>query len=299
MTTVLITGASGFIAKNLAVTLLDAGVCVVGTSRQGRAVPGFDRIYPASLGDSLRPLLETERSKIPFRGVDALVHCALDAGPDAYAVNVDGTTRWLEEARAAGVGLQIFLSTLSATADALSDYGRAKYALEQRFAAAGEVVFRLGMVVGDGGMFGRLRESARRYPVVPLLDGGNQFVYVLGIGYLCTVLRDCILRNGAGLRGRGWNLHVPQAYTLREVIQAINRRCGYRRLLLPIPARPLLAALLLVEKLPFLHLPITSANVKGLIQQGRQEISTDFARFGYPEESLDALIAAIARLPRA
>jgi len=153
-------------------------------------------------------------------------------------------------------------------------------------------------VVGDGGMFARLRESARRYPVVPLLDGGNQLVYVLGIGYLCAVLRDCILYNGAGLRGHGWNLHVPRAYTLREVIRSINRHYGHRRLLLPIPAWPLLTTLLLVEKLPFLRLPITSANVKGLIQQGRQAIPSDFARFGYPEESLDALIETVAQPPR-
>jgi len=287
MTTVLITGAGGFIAKHLAATLKEAGIRTAGTSRQGRAIPGFDQVYPARLGDPLSPVLAAEK-------VDALVHCALDAGPRAYEVNVSGTTRWLEEARASGVGLQIFLSTLSASPDALSDYGRAKYALEQRFAAAGQVVFRLGVVVGDGGMFGRLRESARRYPVVPLLDGGRQFIYVLGIGYLCAVLRDCILRGGEGLRGRGWNLHTPRAYTLREVIQTINRHYGYRRLLLPIPARPILAALLLVEKLSFLHLPITSANVKGLIQQGRQEIPTDFGRFGYPEESLDALVAGVA-----
>jgi nucleoside-diphosphate-sugar epimerase len=111
MTTVLITGASGFIARNLAIVLQDAGMRVAGTSRQGQPAPGFAAIYPASLGDSLRPALDAER-------VDAVVHCALDTGLDAYETNVAGTTRWLEEVKQAGVPLQILLSSLSADADA-------------------------------------------------------------------------------------------------------------------------------------------------------------------------------------
>ena len=248
MTTVLITGANGFIACNLAPALKDAGMRVVSTSR-----------------------------------------------PDAYRVNVDGTTRWLDEASAGGVPLQILLSTLSAAPDALSDYGRSKYVLEQRFIARDQVIFRMAIVVGDGGMFARLRESARRSPVVPLLDGGRQPVYVLGIGFLCNVIRDCIVANGAGLRGCGWNLQQPQASTLREVTAAICRGYGFRRLLLPVPLRPILALLVAVERLPFPTLPVNSTNVRGLIQAEGQSYPSDFARFGFPEESLDVLIARAVR----
>ena len=278
MSTVLITGAHGFIAHNLAPVLQGAGMRVAGTARAGHPVRGFDAIYAAGLGDSLQPVLNAER-------VDAVVHAALDAGPDAYRVNVDGTTRWLEEARAAGVPLQILLSTLSAAPDALSDYGRGKYTLEQRFIECDQVVFRMAIVVGDGGMFARLRESSRRFPVVPLLDGGRQPVYVLGIDFLCNVMRDCIAANGKGLRGRGWNLQQPTAYPLRDVITAINRCYGYRRVLLPVPVRPILALLQIIEKLPAPKLPVTSTNVKGLTQAAAQETPSDFARFGYPEEA--------------
>ena len=288
MTTVLITGAHGFIARSLAPVLRDAGMRVTGTSRQGLPVPGFDAVYPASLGDALGPILAAEH-------IDAVVHAALDTGPDAYRVNVDGTTRWLDEAAECGVPLQILLSTLSAAPDALSDYGRGKYTLEQRFIERDQVIFRMAIVVGDGGMFARLRESSRRFPVVPLLDGGRQPVYVLGIDFLCNVIRDCIAANGEGLRGRGWNLQQPTAYRLRDVIAAINRGYGYRRLLLPVPVRPILALLQLVEKLPAPRLPITSTNVKGLTQAAAQDPSSDFAQFGYPEEPLAALVDRAAQ----
>lgn len=291
MTTVLITGARGFIARNLAPVLKDAGMRVAGTSRREGAVPGFDAIYRANLGEPLRPALEAERA-------GAVVHAALDSGPNAYATNVDGTTRWLEEAEAAGVPLQILLSTLSADADALSDYGRAKYVLEGRFLERNQIVFRMAVVVGDGGMFARLRESARRSPVVPMLDGGRQPVYVLGTDFVCNVIRDTIAANGEGLRGRGWNLQQPQAFTLREVTAAICRGYGLRRLLLPVPIRPVLALLVAIERLPLPKLPVSSTNLRGLIQAGGRSYPSDFERFGYPAESLDALIGRVVRPQR-
>jgi nucleoside-diphosphate-sugar epimerase/choline dehydrogenase-like flavoprotein len=286
--TVLITGANGFIAQHLARTLRQAGMRVAGTSRASHQVAGFDRLFRASLGDSLHGALEAER-------IDAIVHTALYDGPNAYAVNVDGTTRWLEEAMAAGVPLQIFLSTLSAEPDALSDYGRSKYELEQRFVAAGQVVFRLGVVIGDGGMYARIRSSAVRLPATPMLDGGRQLLYVAGIDTVCCVLRDTIAGRDEGLAGRAWNLVQPQPVTLRAMVEAINRNRGRRTVAVPVPTKPVVAALRVAESLPALRLPVTSANVQGLIQQGQKRLPSDYGRFGYPEQSVDALIAAASR----
>jgi nucleoside-diphosphate-sugar epimerase len=290
MTTVLVTGASGFIARRLGDALQRDGMRTIGASRSGQPLPAYHRVFRASLGDSLRPLFESER-------VDAVVHAALDSGPHSYAVNVEGATRCLEEANTGGAKLQILLSCLSASADSLTDQGRARHALEQRFLTESQVVLRLGMVVGEGGRFAELVDSVRRNPVVPLLDGSEQLVYVLGIDLLCHVLRDCIHSNGGGLRGRAWNLQQPIPYTLGEVIQAVTRAYGFRRLLLPMPSRPMLGLLQLFEKQRLLRLPITSSNVKGLIQGGHRRFSSDFARFGYPPEALQTLVNRAAHPP--
>lgn len=291
MTTVLITGAGGFIARRLAQTLADAGGRVVGASHSGAAAATYDRVWQASLGETLLPALAAEP-------VDAVVHAALAEGADAYRLNVQGTARWMDEARASGVGLQIFLSTLSAEPGALSDYGRAKWTLQERFVAADEVVFRLGVVVGDGGMYARIRRSATRAPVVPLLDGGRQLLYVASIDTVCAALRDTVLTGGAGLRGAAWNLVQPEPVTLRALAAAINRQAGRRALLLPVPARPVLAALRVAESVPLLRLPVTSTNVRGLMQQGQRRFPSDWARFGYPAQPLEELIATADRTPR-
>jgi nucleoside-diphosphate-sugar epimerase len=285
MTTVLITGAGGFIARHLAQTLHVAGLTVLGASHSATSLAGYSRVFTAALGDTLLPALAA-------RPVDAIVHTALAAGPDAYRLNVEGTSRWLDEGRAAGVRLQILLSTLSAEAGALSDYGRAKCALEQRFAAADEVAFRLGVVVGDGGMYARMRSSATRLPVTPLLDGGRQLLYVVGIDALCAVLRNAILSNGDGLRGRAWNLVQPEPVTLRAMVEAIQRQADKRSLLVSVPTRPVLVGLRLAESVPLIRLPVSSSNVAGLRQQGQRRVQSDWARFGQPVQPLEALIAA-------
>jgi len=141
--TVLITGANGFIAGLLAARAKSRGCRVVGTVRRAGAIAGFDATYPCTLGESLQPVLEHER-------VDAVVHTAYCAGSDEYRVNVDGTTRWLEDTRSHSVSTQIFLSSLSAASEDASEYGRAKRELETRFLPVGGVVVRLGLVIGAG-----------------------------------------------------------------------------------------------------------------------------------------------------
>ena len=89
MTTVLITGASGFIGRHLARALNDVGIRVVGTTRDRTLSDTFAKTYKLSLGESLKPVLEDET-------VYAIVHCANHAGEDEYRINIEGTRRWLE-----------------------------------------------------------------------------------------------------------------------------------------------------------------------------------------------------------
>jgi len=77
---VLITGASGFIARNLATRLQHTGIETIGISSRVHTVSGFNRIHNARLGDSITSVLERE-------DVDVVVHCALKTGKDSYETN--------------------------------------------------------------------------------------------------------------------------------------------------------------------------------------------------------------------
>ena len=45
------------------------------------------------------------------------------------------------------------------------------------------------------------------------------------------------------------------------------------------------------EAMPAIHLPVKSANVRGLLQQGRETHPSDYPRFGYSAEPLETLVA--------
>lgn len=284
MKTVLITGANGFIARHLARSLGGAARRL-GVSRAGEPVDGFDLVRRAALGDAL-PSFDDD-------AIDAVVHTANHEGSDEYRVNVDGTWQWFQAARDRGASVQLLLSTLSATPQAVSDYGRAKYELEQRFIKAGQVAFKLGIVVGNGGMFGRMKAAQQRLRIVPLLDNGSPRVFVLGIDYLCRAIRECVLSAGAGLRGRAWNMQQPESYTLREIMTSIRRHYRYRCHFLPVPSLPILWTLRLAETLP-IRLPVSSANLRGLRQSKHDRYDSDFAHFGEDPEPLDRLVARAA-----
>lgn len=286
MTTVLITGAGGFIARNVAKMLQQEGMKTIGISRKTLHVPFFDTIYTASLGESLNPFFRRE-------AIDVLVHCAHHGGKKEHEINIQGTMLWMEEARAHGVELQIFLSSLLARRDALSEYGRVKFELERHFVTSNQVVYRPGLVVGKGGMFGKMKKSIKRLPVVPLLDRGKTRVYVTGIDFLCSVIRDCIFTKGNGLRGRAWAIHQPNTYDLQAVMMSIRRRFRYSCWFLPVPSSLVLGVLQAAERVPFITLPLRSTNIKGLKQSGQENCRSDFDMFGYPEEDLDALIKKI------
>ena len=93
----------------------------------------------------------------------------------------------------------------------------------------------------------------------------------------------------------GWNLQQPTAYRLRDVIAAINRGYGYRRVLLPVPVRPILALLQIVEKLPAPKSADHQHQRQGIDPGRRPRYISDFAQFGYPEEPLAALVDRVAQ----
>ncbi len=287
MKTVLVTGAGGFIARAAARRLAADGFRVIGVSRAGTPVEGYARVARAALGDSLEPLLAEEP-------VHAVVHAAVHTGENEYRINVEGARRWLAETRDRGNPLQVFLSTLSAKPDALSAYGRSKYDLEKPFREAGGVALRLGVVVGNGGMFAKMRDALAGPPVVPLLDGGRSRVHVLGVDTLAAILSRLAAGDGDGFRGETLHAQEPTSYTLREVMESIRRHYGFRCRFLPVPSLPVLWAVSLVERIPGLRLPVSSSNLKGLRQSRFERFPSDFPRFGLPEQGLEALVARAA-----
>lgn len=249
-----ITGANGFIGRNLVRHFAARGDRVIAFQRGAVAVPPGVEVRAFTLPDRF--------DTADFAGLDALVHGALveygPATPDADELNREGARRVLDAARAHGVRV-LFLSTLSAHSDAESHYGRNKLELESRFDPGLDTVLRLGLVLGAGGLFGGMVETLKRARVLPLPDGGRQPIQTLWMGDLCEAVANAIDRR---IPGR-FDVAAPPVHTMRELYETVMRALGVRPVLVSVPLPIVQFGVSVLEglRVPF---PIRSENVLGL-----------------------------------
>ncbi len=282
--TVLISGANGFIGYNLAQKLKETGWKIIGVDVENRSNQHLDVFFRRRFLEPLGDIFDRE-------GLGAFVHCAYHMGKDEFKINVEGTKYWAEEARLKAVPLQIFLSSISAREDASSAYGQLKHETEKWFLSNNQVVLRLGMVIGNGGFFGRIVKTVKKWPVLPLINRGRFSVYFLGIEDVCEAIRYLINNQDILPRGVIWNIFQPKPTTLLGIMQTIKKEYGLKRFFLPIPYGAVLAAVLMLERIPCLELKINSNNIKGLKQYNNLTIESDLLKLGFREIGLEELVA--------
>jgi len=263
---VVVSGSSGFIGSRLVAELAGRGHKVLALSRSMGVASPSDQIQILNWSlDQIPPELA------PL-AVDCVIHLAHDFnGEDGARVSVRGTLNLIEACRIAGATRQIFLSSLSAHEAATSRYGCTKYQIEQQVRTMEDVVIiRPGLVLGNGGLYGRIKAWIKKIPLVPLPDGGHGSIYVIELQEL---IQKILLIVQTKETERFYNLFEHEAKTLREIV--LKEASASRRMIfiINIPTRFLLRALSALEffKIP---LPVTSDNLQGFISN--QISSTPF-----------------------
>ena len=95
METVLLSGASGFIAQHVAQRLKDVGFRTIGVSRHFQSLPFFDAVYRGCLTEPLAGVFEEK--------ISAFIHCANHSGKNDLTINIEGTRLWAKQAERQGV----------------------------------------------------------------------------------------------------------------------------------------------------------------------------------------------------
>lgn len=267
MSQVFITGISGFLGQHLARGFLAAGWTVAGSV--GHAA-SLGRV-PAEVTQALiLPLGETP-DPAAFDGVDAIVHGAHDMRAGRGSDTVRGTVALAEAA--ASVSYQLYISSHSAATSAPSEYARTKRHLDGWFLEKGFGVVRPGLVIGSGGLFGRMAALVKRSPFVPLIDGGRALVPLIALDDLVAA----VIQLANERRGGAVNLFLPGRVTLAELLRTIAREGGRRRLYVPVPSAPLIG-ILEAARVAGIPSPISRDNVEGLAALGGDLPESDISR---------------------
>ena len=166
MSTVLVTGATGFIGKRLVPALIEDGHDVRAKTRRPEAYDGPGEPVGADVGDpdSLRRALD---------GVDVaiyLVHSLDD--PDCERKDADAARNFSAAAKDAGVSQIVYMGGLGADDDDLSAHLRSRREVEGLLGQDGVpvTVLRAAIVVGHGGISWEItRQLVKNLPamVVP------------------------------------------------------------------------------------------------------------------------------------
>lgn len=288
---IFITGVNGYLGSSLARHWLTAGHAVCGSVRDAlKAPPGLARVGVISLGGAV--------SESAFRDCQTVIHCAHDFSPGAVATNVEGTQGLFRAARNAGVSRQIFLSSYSARPDAATSYGRIKYNLECFFLERGAAVVRPGVVLGDGGLFGKSLRRLLKTRIVPLVHGGCDLLPVIGIRDLLAAM-TVIAESSAA---RAYNLFYAELVPLLTLAESIHRLAGRRGIYVDIPLAWAHAALRIAGALK-VRFPVGEENLRALEANRVSIHESSLPEFTGPWMSFDealaeAVAAASAHLDR-
>lgn len=269
---IIVTGASGYIGRYLVSYLREAGHEVI----------PFVRKADSTKGEVLYDLTSAIPSE-SISKVDVLVHCAFipkGKHKNATADNISGTEKLLSVCKEHGVRF-IFFSTLSAHLEAESDYGKHKFQLESQLDLSTDAVLKPGLVIGNGGLFGRMLDFSRRFRIIPLIDGGKQPLQFIALADVAACTRNIIEKNLSG----SYVLVSQEDHTYRQFYEFISQFLNIRFLYFKIPVNTIVYLLDTFAKMG-IPLPVGKENFLGLKNMKFVDPGSDMAKLGVSPMSL-------------
>jgi nucleoside-diphosphate-sugar epimerase/predicted dehydrogenase len=285
---ILVTGANGFIGARLVNNALQMGYGVKTLTRSNWS--GHPKIDQQSRYYYRLPYDIPEEA---FDNVDTVIHCAAQlegSEKDSYSVNVEGTLKLAKMARDAQIRNFVFLSSQSAKPDAVSVYGKTKYAAEHgllQLEGIHVIIIRPGLVTGPGsrGLFQNMSNMVNKLPIIPLLGGGKSIVQPVHVDDLCNAILKSI-QLGSDSGHNIYRIGLSEGITLAHFLKQIAKvRYNKNKLMLSVPLWPIEIGVKVTEMLR-IPLPINSNNLKGLKTVEKMDTENDIVELGIQLRSL-------------
>ena len=232
----LVTGATGFVGREVVKALLDRGLevrCLVHTPGKERVLAGQGvDVYYGSVGDPLA-------LKEALYDVDAVVHLVAvirEKGRVTFdAVNRQGAQNVAAAAKEAGVKHLLHLSAVGAANNPAYPYLYSKWRGEQAVIDSGVpfTILRASILFGGGDEFVNALAGLVRFPVVPVVGSGRNRFQPIAVDDVARCIAVAVVDNGPA--NGVIEIGGPQQLSYNEIVDVIARTYGVRRLKLRIP----------------------------------------------------------------
>jgi len=305
VSTILVTGASGFVGGHVIPALLGAGHLVVALVRSEAAaetvlgrLPAGDRAnVERRIGDVTRP----PTLGAALEGVDAVVHLAaiprdFNGGADLRLINTEGTRAVVAAMGAAGVRRLIHMGALGVADDPALHYASSKAKAEAIVAgsALDWTILKPSLQFGPGdGFFNIIAGLVRLSPgIVPVPGDGSARFQPIHVGDVARVAVAALADRSTV--GETFELGGPRYWTYREITQEVLRALGKRRAILPMPV-PLIRLVAGAAELVHLPFPVATDQLRQLRLDNVGPLGLVAARFGFEPRPMEGALGYLRR----
>jgi nucleoside-diphosphate-sugar epimerase len=308
MSTILVTGADGFIGSHVVPALADAGHRIVALTRDKRDDPSI----LARLTDAQRACVEVRHGDVTrfeglgsaFEGVDAVLHLVAiprdwDGGATLRLVNTEGTRNVVAATREAGVRRFVHLGALGVVDEPSLHYAstKAKAIALVKSSDLDWTVLSPSLLFGPrDGFFNILADLARMSPgIMPITGSGSARFQPLAIGDLARIVVQTFADDAT--IGHEYLLGGPRIWTYREIVEEVLRGMGKRRALVPVPVPliRLVAASAEFVRFPF---PVATDQLRQLRFDNIGPLAGVRSGFGFDPQSMEAGLTHLRRRKR-
>lgn len=249
MATILVTGSTGYVGRNLLNKCVEAlpSVRFVGLTRSMRKADSLGIKHVRFVaGDINKP----ETISSAFEDVQIVIHLAAEINPrdgDAFfRTNVVGTQNVVALSQNARVRRFLLLSSFDVGHSPSTRYSESKRQAEEIVMNSGLDYFILRPTVIYGGEgttpVSQLASLVMRSPFVPVVGAGKQKIQPLHVDDLVGIIFQAL---SAPYGNAVYEIGGPERFTHVGLIREMKRLLGKRGPFLPVPIPPLLVKLVL------------------------------------------------------